>query len=346
MLPINHSEAGCFVLGASVSTDWAYKGMRSIILENDDLRLTLLPDYGAKIFEFRIKKSNRDLLYHNPRVEIRTQVYGVNVDNWWHGGIDECIPTGRPSTYLGEQYPYLGEVWSLPWNFEIEKNSADEVSIHLWRPTIIAPLLVERWLTVRSQGLVTEMRHKISNLGYSDFKFLWGIHPGIAVNPSSRIDIPKSKVLIDESSPNNRLGSRGDSYEWPYARNATGQKVDMRIVPTPESKTVDMHYATEFAEGWLAVTDTSARVGFGLAFPKDIFRCIWLWLVYGGWRGLYCVAVEAWTGYPGALDMAIKNGVYSNLEPGKSLTCETRLIGYRGLSKIDRIKPDGTVEGS
>ena len=90
--------------------------------------------------------------------------------------------------------------------------------------------------------------------------------------------------------------SHGDPYQWPYAKTAEGETVNMRNVASPESRTWDLHYGTEFAEGWLAVTDTSRKVGFGMVFPKDIFRCIWLWLVYGGWREHYCVAVEAWTG--------------------------------------------------
>jgi galactose mutarotase-like enzyme len=333
-------------LGARICADWARRGMRSLILENDNLRVIVLPDYGAKILEFRLKSADRDLLYHNPRVEIRTPVYGVNVDNWWHGGIDECIPTGQVSMYRGEEYPYLGEIWSLPWEFEIQKNDTKEVTAHLWRPTIIAPLLVERWMTLKDHGSILEMRHKITNLGYSDFQFLWGIHPGIAINKSSRIDLPQSRVIVDTSYPDNRLGSTGDSYEWPYAKTTKGQTLDMGNVASPQSQTWDLHYATEFAEGWLAVTDTSAKVGFGMAFPKDIFRCIWLWLVYGGWRGLYCVAVEAWTGYPGKLEDAIKNGKCSRLEAGENLTCETRLVGHKGFSRVHRIGPDGEVEGS
>jgi len=333
-------------LAVEFSSDWTYKGFRTLILENDEIRVTVLPDYGAKIFEFIVKKADRDLLYHNPRVEIRTPVYGVNVDNWWHGGIDECIPTGQPCVFNGETYPYLGEVWPLPWKQDIEKNSVDEVTVHLSCDAVIAPLRVERWLTLKAHSSVLEMRHKITNLGYSKFDFLWGIHPGLAINPSSRIDIPSSKVIIDESSPDNRLGAQGSHYFWPNAKTQTGRNVDMRIVQPPESKTVDMHFATEFNEGWLAVTDTSVKVGFGFAFPKDVFKCIWLWLVYGGWRGLYCAAVEAWTGYPGRLDLAVKNGTCAQLEPDKSLSCETRLVGYTGFVKVDRITPDGKVEGS
>jgi len=333
-------------MGCRIHTDWAYKSFQTIILENRDLRVTVLPNIGAKVFEFRLKRSDRDLLYHNPRVEIRAPVYGVNVDNWWHGGTDECIPTGAPTVYRGDEYPYLGELWSMPWRYHIEKKSPEEATVHLWCRTVIAPLLVERWMTLRDSEAVVEMRHRITNTGYSDFKFLWGIHPALAVNSSTRIDIPSSKVIIAESSPKNRLGSHGQSYSWPYARASNGQTVDMRIVGPPESQTVDMHYATALADGWLAVTDTSEKVGFGAAFPKDVFKSIWMWLVYGGWRGLHCVAVEPWTGYPSRLDEAIQRGEHSSLEAGGSLSCETRLVGYSGFSKVERIRPDGEVEGT
>jgi len=333
-------------LGARISADWSYQGMRAVVLENADLRVTVLTDYGAKVLEFRLKHKARDLLYHNPRVEIRTPVYGVNVDNWWHGGIDECIPNCHPSSYRGEEYPNLGEVWSLPWNSEIEKDTAEEVTVHLWRTTIIAPLLLERWMTLRDHGSILEMRHKVTNLGFSDLQFLWGIHPGLAINSSSRIDIPQSRVIVDTSYPDNRLGHAGDSYNWPYAKTADGKTVDMRMVAPPESQTWDLHYATELSDGWLAVTDSSAKLGFGMVFPKDIFRCIYLWLVYGGWRGLHCVAVEAWTGYPSKLEAAARNGTCSSLGAGDSLNCETRLVGHEGFTRVDRIKPDGEVEGT
>jgi hypothetical protein len=330
-------------MACTVSASWLYKGMRTIILENKTIRATILPDFGAKIFEFILKKHGRDLLYHNPRVEIRAPVFGANVDNWWHGGIDECIPTGQPSNYNGEDYPYLGELWSLPWEYAIEENSPKRITIHLWRTTIISPLLVERWMSLSDDRSVIDMSHKITNLGYADFQFLWGIHPGIAVTRSSRIDLPPCKVIVEESMPNNRLGIKGTTYEWPYAKTRDGKTVDMRIVSSPEAQTWDLHYVLKFAEGWLSVTDSSSKTGIGLVFPKDIFKCIWLWLVYGGWRALHCVAVEAWTGYPGKLDEAVKNGIYSNLPAAGTLSCNTKIVAYEGVSHIDRISPDGTV---
>ncbi len=320
--------------------------MQTLILENELLRASIIIDFGAKIFEFIHKRSDRDLLYHHPRVEIRTPVYGVNADNWWHGGIDEAIPTGHVSKYEGEEYPYLGEVWSLPWKFDIISREDDNVVVHLWRTTVIAPLLVEKWITMRSGEAMLHFRHKVTNLGLSEFKFLWGIHPALAINPNSRIDIPAQDVLIEESLPNDRLGSRNTTYTWPYAKNKEGKKVDMRIVQPAGAQTCDFHFATKLTDGWLAVTDQAAKVGFGLVFPKDIFKVIWLWLVYGGWRGVYCAAVEAWTGYPAKLHEAVERGVYSTLGPKKSLECKTLALAYEGVSAVERITSTGEVIGS
>lgn len=323
--------------------DWSYRGMRTVILENEFLKISILIDSGAKIFEFVHKPSDVDFVYHNPRVEYRTPVYGVNADNWWAGGIDEAIPTGHASFYRGEEYPYLGEIWSLPWSCRIERQSDEEVSLKLWRPCVIAPLMVEKWITLRTEEKMARFHHKVTNLGQSRFEFLWGIHPGLSINQKSRIDIPAEDVFVEESLPNDRLGKRGTLYKWPYAINNLGNKFDMRKVQPATAQTSDLHYAIKLRDGWLALTDTAKRIGFGLVFPKEIFRVIWMWLVYGGWRGLYCAAVEPWTGYPVRLDMAVKEGIYAVLDAGKSIECDTMAIAYEGVSKVEKITSNGEI---
>jgi len=65
--------------------------------------------------------------------------------------------------------------------------------------------------------------------------------------------------------------------------------------------------------------------------------------VYGGWRGLYCAGVEAWTGYPSRLDDAIDHGTYSNLRGREGIDCKTMVIGYDRVSGVESVRPDGTV---
>lgn len=326
-----------------ITDEWSFRGFKAVILENEFLRVTVIPELGAKIHEFVHKPSDHDFMYHHPRTECRAPVFDVNVDNWLSGGMDEAIPTGHPCSYKGENYPFLGEAWSLAWYYQIQKDSKTEVCLYLKRPLIISPLIVERWVSLKQGEMMLRFRHRITNVGFQPFDFLWGLHPCFAITPDYRIDLPADEVWIEESLPDNRLGKAGTKYSWPFAPDKERNQVDMRIVAPPESGTMDFHYVTTLKEGWLALTDTKKKEGVAIVFPKEIFKSIWLWLVYGGWRGIYTAAVEAWTGYPAKLSEAITNGVCSNLLPGKTMECETRLIIHKGHREVKSIDMEGNI---
>ena len=90
------------------------------------------------------------MLWHNPRLEPRPPVFGQNFDDWWSGGWDEVFPTCDVSTYQGETYPYLGELWSLPWSWETTPCGSG-VAVHLSRTTVIATARMERWITLEGE---------------------------------------------------------------------------------------------------------------------------------------------------------------------------------------------------
>lgn len=65
-------------------------------------------------------------------------------------------------------------------------------------------------------------RHRITNTGFQPFEFLWGLHPGFAITPDYRIDLPAAEVQIEESLPSSRLGKPGTHYTWPFATDNEG----------------------------------------------------------------------------------------------------------------------------
>jgi hypothetical protein len=327
-----------------ISDRWTLNGLKVILIENDLIRTSVLVDLGARVHEFIYKPLDRDFFWHNPRIEPRPPVFQADIDAWLSGGMDEAIPTGHPSIYRSELYPYLGELWSLRWDYDILQRSPREVEVHLWRHTPIAPLRVDRWMLLRRGEPVIHMRHRITNLSHLPFDFLWGIHPCWDVNPGTRFDLPAGEMLVDESVPGDRLGGRSTRYHWPYATETrTGRQVDMRRMPPPDSGFGDFHFATELTAGWLAVTDTQQRAGAGLVFPQDIFKAVWMWSVAGNWRGYYVCALEAWTGYPGKLHEAVDHGVHSTLPGNEQLECETALVAYSGVGSVSRLGMDGSV---
>ena len=312
---MNDPQKGCRISTGQIDR------LEAILLEDDQLLVSILPSRGAKIHQFKPKPSGHDFLYHNLRCRPRQPVFGVNVDNWWSGGIDEAIPTGHPCTYRGDELPYLGEVWSQAWNWKTVSNTLELVELHFSCDAIITPLRVERWVSLTAGEKSIQVRHKVTNTEFKPVDFLWGIHPAFAIPPGWRIELPAKTVWVAESSPDNHLGDRGSIYQWPFASQTDGSTVGMRLIPDPEVGWHEMRHAIEFEAGWLAVIDLTSRLGVRLTFSKDVFNTLRLWLVYSGWRDLYSAALEPWNGYPAKLTDALVDGRCSR---GLQLVCRLR----------------------
>ena len=52
-----------------ISSDSQLFGLRSLVLENELIRTTILLDRGANIYECVLKSENHDFLFHHPRVK-------------------------------------------------------------------------------------------------------------------------------------------------------------------------------------------------------------------------------------------------------------------------------------
>ena len=329
--------------GASISDGWSYRGFGAITLENDLVRMTILPGHGAKIVEFISKRADRDLLYHHPRFDVRAPVFGANVDDWWTGGIDEVAPTGHAAVVDGERLPFLGEFWSQAWSSRTTQVTPDAVAVELTCAGIITPLQIVRRMELRADEPFVRSRHRLTNLGYAPLRFMWGIHPGISVRPGARIEVPGSSGVFHEGHPDLGIDA-GARFTWPHLPSRDGP-IDLSVARPPEPPSWELVFIDDLSAGWLAATDPESRSGFAMTFDRSVFPVAWLWGVYGGWRGIYAVALEAWTAQPARLDDVIAAGRERVLDPGESLETELRFIAYEGITSVTDITPDGVVRG-
>jgi galactose mutarotase-like enzyme len=337
------TEGGSPLARVRIDPHWHYHDLRAIVLENEHLRLVVLPETGAKIHALIDKKRDHDVLWHNPRLEPRRPVFGQNFDDWWSGGWDEVFPTCDVSTYQGETYPYLGELWSLPWTWEIAADGSEGVSLHLSRTTVIATARMERWISLASDAPVVRLRHRLTNVGVQPMDFVWGFHPCFAVEPGFRMDVPGRQAVIGHTATA-PFGPVGATYRWPEAPGPDGPH-DMRVVPPASRGWCEGHYVTDLEAGWVALTDPVREAGVGLVFPREIVPVVWCWMVYGGWRGHHHVALEPWTGWPHQLERAVAAGRHRTLAPGERLECETVAVLYHGVRSVSGIDGDGQVRG-
>jgi hypothetical protein len=329
----------------SISDEWTYRGFQAVVLENDRLRATVLPGHGAKVVELVSKWARRDLLFHHPRFDVRPPVFGANVDDWWTGGIDEVAPTGHACVVDGEALPFLGEFWSQAWRHQVVAQEPDRVALRLTAGGVITPLRLERTMELRRGEPFVRSRHRVTNAGPLPVPFMWGIHPGIAIRPGSRISAPATQAVFAEGHA--ELGiEAGMTFDWPSLPASGGRTIDLSTARAPDPPSWELVHAFGLSGGWLAVTDPPTRSGFAMAFDPDVFPVIWLWGVYGGWRGLYAAAVECWTSWPARLDQAIEAGRERVLEPGETLETEVLFIAADDVSVVDEVSADGTVKGA
>lgn len=67
--------------------DWTYSGLRTIILENDCLRVTAFPELGGKLYDLIYKPIQKNVLWHNP---------GSN-----QGGFRSALPSTMSGAVVG-----------------------------------------------------------------------------------------------------------------------------------------------------------------------------------------------------------------------------------------------------
>jgi hypothetical protein len=325
-------------MGARIDDRWTYHGLQVVRLENARLAVDVMPELGGKILRIVDKRGDRDVLWHSPRVEPHRAELHANFDDHWPGGWDEAFPGGAPSlNRYGDQLPYMGELWTTAAAHRIVRADPGGVELELTLATPITPARWTRRLVLDGDAPVLRIGYRLENAGTMPFDYNWGLHPVATISPRHRFDVPARLAEVDENG-GGTLGVKGDRYEWPMF-NGT----DVRHALGPDAGCFALHYLTELREGWVATTDTATRRGFGLVFDHALFPVVWLWMVYGGWRGYYHAIAEPWTGYPSPLAEAVAAGRARVLDPGGVLETEVTAVVYESVEGVSRLTADGTA---
>ncbi len=327
----------------TLSTGWTLHGLRAILIENRFLRLVVLPEAGAKIWQITYKPLDAPLLWNHPRVLPARNAIHARYDDVWSGGWDELFPNDESALINGEAYPDHGELWTSPWHAE-PFASGDEVGVHLRLVTPISAIRVDKTIRLRRDSSRIAFRHTLSNPGFEPFTFLWKLHPAMAVTPQHRIDFPAMKVMLEPGFLGT-LGGVQPLFDWPYAQ-AHGRIIDLRRVPPASAQQLYFFYGTQMQAGWCALTNTATRLACGLVFDQKVFPSCWLFASYGGWRNHNVAVLEPCTGYPVNFEAMRTAGRHRTLAPGETLQTDVLFVIQDGIQTVTRIEADGTIVGS
>jgi len=317
-------------------------GLRTIVLENDLLRVVMLPEAGAKIWQIRYKPLDIDLLWNNPSVPPSRQPLYANYDDIWSGGWDELFPNDEPGTLQGLDLPDHGELWTGVWDAE-PLQLGDATGVHLRYSTPLSHFLVEKTLVLRPRSATLEVSYKLTNQGTGTWPFLFKLHPAFAVSPHHRIDFP-SMTVVRETEFEGTLSGAPRVFPWPNVSLDEGNTVlDLRQVPDPSSRALHFFYGTELSAGWCGVTNQERRFVAALRFDPKVFSSCWLFATHGGWRDLNVVVLEPATGYPLRIQSMIDEGRALSLAPGEKLETTIQFSVQEELTSVGGVTESGRI---
>jgi hypothetical protein len=298
---------------------WSLCGIPAAILENPYLRVTVLPELGGKIYSVVSKADDTELLWHNPRLDPRRPPFGANFDNYFTGGWDHPFPTLNPSGSFPDTLPYLGELWSLPWQILPGDDGEDAVTLGV--STVIVPCRVRCRIRLEPDAPRLTLGYSITNVSPAPVEVTWGLHPCLAIEEGTRFRLPVTEGQVVQS-PGGGLGQEDAVYQWPLIDTPAGP-LDMSAAAAPEACVYGLHQFW-LEDGWFEVTRTSGtRARF--SFPRAVFPVINLWAVYGGWRGIYHAALEPWSTRALSLEGAAAIGEQITLRPKQEIRADVHL---------------------
>ena len=320
-----------------------YKGEDAVLMESEDLRLTLVPERGAKIASLVHKRTGRECLFQQPGKRFRKASYADPYENGEISGFDEMFPTISEcycdcEPWAGTKMPDHGEVWSLPWKCE-----QSESEVRTWVHSVRFPYILTRTVSFTRSNTIL-LRYQAENLSGFDFPALWSAHPLFNMTPGTRVIVPPSARNIMNTVAGPALGGYGERFSFPVARTADGKEFDLsRINPPGDKLYFKYFFLDEFKEGYVILHDPKTRETAGLAWPVQQVPYLGMWVNEGGWNDCYHIAPEPCTAPFDRWDVARQWGKLPVIPAFGSQHWEL-LITVDLSVNPRRMEPDGTIQ--
>ena len=287
--------------------------MHSLVLQNECLRVRVIPQLGCKIVEIYDLENDHEWLWSDKSRPIKAANYGDQYDLYDISGFDECFPNigiSQDPKKIGVTLPDHGEIWSLPWDVTQEENGVSA--------TVLVKLFDYRFfrrLSLKSNKLVIE--YSVSNIGDSEITYMWSAHPLFAIDENMKIEITGNPKMSKEFGFGGRIGPDGDNwYEghlsehvWPSVVGADGRVSDMSEVSLDKVLT-DKVVLDAPVDGLVSLKKLSSGRSLTMKFSPLELPFLGICYNFGAWpltgEPATWVALEPTTGKTDRLDECTK----------------------------------------
>jgi hypothetical protein len=328
-------------------------------MENELIRVSVIADKGADIFELRHKSTDTEFMWRTPwsvrNPGLSTPPTGDG-DNIWHdayiGGWQTIAPTGGPpQKYANADLGQHTEATLMPWDAVIVEDAPERVSAKFSVRTIRTPFWIEKVVTIEAGSPILTVTDTLVNEAEEESEAQWGQHVALGapfLTPDCRLDMAKADHFVPERGGDRLMD--GHSGSWPTAIGPDGKKVDLTSFPPKSDRMQDYSVFKNQNEGWYAVTNLDRGIGFGLVYPVETFKYLWYWQVFGGANGYpwynrtYNVGLEPFTSLSAGVPEPSSDQRTSLIfAPGETKSATVRAVIYKSTTGVAHISQDGHI---
>jgi len=186
----------------------APRTFKAIILENEYLRLTIVPELGGRIYKCLFKPTGQNLFYENS--VLKPSYWGPlsREENWWlaAGGMEWAFPTDEH-----------GYKWGTPWEYSIGYKEGG-ITLSLW-DTESDRLRVKIDISLLPGRAYFTLKPHIENPTSKETQYQFWNNALLtlgtrSVSPETRFIYPTSQVII-HGSGDPTLPHAGEMMSWP-----------------------------------------------------------------------------------------------------------------------------------
>ena len=244
----------------------ADKAYTRLTLENDWLRVSMLPELGGRVYEFIDKSTGNNELYRNP--VIKPTGWGPSDQGWWlaAGGLEWGLPV--------EEHGY--ETASA-WSYEIMTGTAGiTLTVHDAEPLAPDRLRATASIFLPNDRAVLIVRPRIENNRDVDLNFKWWDDALLAPGPGNSVGtfgnnpagtdlkfvLPETQVTI-HSTGDPSLPQAGQAMSWPIYQNLDRGRLQNW------NQSLGFFARPGASQDWVGALDLAHQEGIVRIFPHN-----------------------------------------------------------------------------
>ncbi|WGS65104.1 aldose epimerase family protein [Marinitoga aeolica] len=284
-----------------------YYNLKSLYIENEYIKVDVIPELGAKIASIYYKPQKFEVLFQPPKKRYKIARYGDSFEKYDTSGIDEMFPNIDEGIYpfeefYGKKLPDHGELWSIPWKCKKIHNS---IFCEVKSPKF--NYIFKRTIELNNNSIT--FNYSVKNLNNHLFRGFWAFHGLLAIDNNSEIILDGINKVLNIKKDSKYLGNGENICDYPIYNNYYLNK----FLPV-ESKNTEKFYLLDKIDS-AEVTLNNNKLLYEIYF-KDI-PYVGVWKNEGGFKGEYNCAIEPCNGFYDSLEIAKKHGKYLTFEPNE-----------------------------